>query len=84
MEQLINNMLANALVTEKTDTPQKPQDTQDAQKPQESGETQETPVVSEDGKTLEDQMALAAMLMMQNPVVPVEQVLTPEVQAEVA
>ena len=119
MEQLINNMLANAQLPqmptaakkgdassqkdgfqklleqkqsdgaqpskpEKTDTPQKPQDAQDAQKPQESGETQETPVVSEDGKTLEDQMALAAMLMMQNPVVPVEQVLTPEVQAEVA
>ena len=69
---------------EKTDAPQKPQESQDAQKPQESGETQETPVVPEDAKALEDQMALAAMLMMQNPVVPVEQVMTPEVQAEAA
>ncbi|MCI9578498.1 MAG: hypothetical protein HFF98_06595 [Oscillibacter sp.] len=69
---------------EKTDAPQKPQDSQDAQKPQESGETQETPAVPEDAKALEDQMALAAMLMMQNPVVPVEQVMTPEIQAEAA
>lgn len=67
---------------EKADAPQKPQEPQDAQRVQEAGE--EVPAAPKDGKVLEDQMTLAAMLMMQNPVVPVEQVLTPEVQAEAA
>lgn len=69
---------------EKTDAPQKPQEAQDTQKPQEAGETQQAPAAPKDGKVLEDQMVLAAMQMMQNPVVPVEQVLTPEVQTEAA
>lgn len=67
---------------EKTDAPQKPQEPQDVQKTQEAGE--QAPAAPKDGKVLEDQMTLAAMLMMQNPVVPVEQVLTPEAQAEAA
>ena len=67
---------------EKTDAPQKPQEAQDAQKTQEAGEAQQAPAAPKDGKVLEDQMVLAAMQMMQNPVVPVEQVLTPEVQTE--
>ena len=65
---------------ERADAPQKPQEPQDAQTAREAGE--QAPAVPKDGKVLEDQMTLAAMLMMQNPVVPVEQVLTPEVQAE--
>lgn len=114
MEQLINNMLANAQIPqvptvakkgessaqkdgfqklleqkqtdasqaqkpEKAETPQKPQD---AQKAQEAQETQTAP--EEDGKVLEERMTLAAMMMMQAPVTPVEQVMTPEVQAEAA
>lgn len=67
---------------EKPETAQKPQEPQDTQKPQETGE--QAPAAPQDGKALEDQMALAAMLMMQNPVVPVEQTLTPEVQTEAA
>lgn len=73
---------AQAPKQEKPETAQKPQEAQDAQKTQEAGET--APAAPKDGKVLEDQMALAAMLMMQNPVVPVEQVLTPEVQTEAA
>lgn len=67
---------------EKAETPQKPQEAQDAEKLQET----ETPVQAgpKGQKELEDQMALAAMAMLQNPVVPVEQALTPEVQAEAA
>lgn len=42
-------------------------------------ETQEAP---QEGQELEERMVLAAMAMMQAPVVPVEQVMTPEVQAE--
>lgn len=112
MEQLINNMLANAQIPqvptvakkgessgqkdgfqklleqkqgsdasqaqkpEKAETPQKPQDAQEVQ------ETQTAP--EEDGKILEERMTLAAMMMMQAPVTPVEQVMTPEVQAETA
>lgn len=67
---------------EKTEAPQKPQDaqkTEEAQEPQEGQEVQTTP---EDGKVLEERMTLAAMMMMQAPVVPVEETLTPEVQAE--
>ncbi len=112
MEQLINNMLANAQIPqmptvtkkgessgqkdgfqklleqkqtdasqaprqEKAETIQKPQD---AQKAQETQEVQTTP--EEDGKVLEERMTLAAMMMMQAPVTPVEQVMTPEVQVE--
>ena len=67
---------------EKAETPQKPQEAQNAEKLQET----ETPVQTgpKGQKELEDQMALAAMAMLQNPVVPVEQALTPEVQAEAA
>ncbi len=69
---------------EKPEAAQKPQEAQDVQKTQETGETQQAPAAPKDGKVLEDQMALAAMLMMQNPVIPVEQALTPEVQTEAA
>lgn len=41
-------------------------------------QTQEGPAVTEDPQELEKQMALAAMAVMQNPVVPVEQVTAPE------
>ena len=120
MEQLINNMLANAQIpqiptavkkgesssqkdgfqklleqkqggdasqpakAEKTETPDKPQDAQNPQKTQESGETRQPVPGAKDEKELEAQMALAAMAMLQTPVVPVEQVMTPEVQAEAA
>lgn len=67
---------------EKAEDPQKPQDAQKGQEAQDSQEVQESPAAQEDGKVLEERMALAAMLMMQNPVVPVEETLTPEVQAE--
>lgn len=75
---------AQAPKQEKPEAAQKPQEAQDAQKTQEPGEAQQAPAAPKDGKVLEDQMALAAMLMMQNPVVPVEQTLTPEVQTEAA
>lgn len=55
-------------------------ETQEA--PQEPQETVQT--VPADAKELEDRMLLAAMAMMQNPVVPAEEVLTPEVQTEAA
>lgn len=70
---------------EKADTTQNSQNTQTAQsgeKPQEADQPQEVQAVQEDPKELEKQMALAAMAMLQNPVVPAEQVVTPEVQAE--
>lgn len=69
---------------EKAETPQKPQDAQKGQEAQESQEDQENPTVQEDGKVLEERMTLAAMLMAQAPVVPVEETLTPEVQTEAA
>ena len=47
-----------------------------------TGEGQIT--AAEDPKELENQMALAAMAVMQNPVVPVEQVTAPEEMAETA
>lgn len=46
--------------------------------PAQEDQPQEGPVVAEDPKELEKQMALAAMAVMQNPVVPVEQVTAPE------
>lgn len=65
---------------EKTEGTQNPQDTQ---KPQETEESQPVQTAPKDGgKELEEQMALAAMAMLQTTVVPVEQVMTPEVQAE--
>lgn len=70
---------------EKAETPQKPQDAQKGQEAQEAQESQEVQeVVQEDGKVLEERMTLAAMLMAQAPVVPVEETLTPEVQTEAA
>lgn len=69
---------------EKAETPQKPQDAQSAEKPQEADASQEVQAAPKSEKELEDQMALAAMAMLQNPVVPVEQAMTPEVQAEAA
>ena len=69
---------------EKTDDAQKPQDAQKAQETQETQEPQENPAALEDGKVLEERMTLAAMLMAQAPVVPVEETLTPEVQTEAA
>ena len=68
---------------DKAENPQKPQEAQVAQEPQESGEPQ-NPAAPEDGKELEMRMALAAMAVMQAPVVPAEQVLAPEAQAEAA
>lgn len=67
---------------EKPETVEKDaQPVQDGKEPQEA-EAETQPVVKS-GKELEDQMALAAMAMMQNPVVPVEQVTAPEAQAAV-
>ena len=69
---------------EKADASQKQDDPQNAEKPQEAQESQQ-PSAPKDSRELEDQMALAAMAMLQNPVVPVEQLeMTPEVQAEVS
>lgn len=65
---------------EKAETPQKTQEAQNTDKPQETETPVQTAPKSE--KELEEQMALAAMAMLQNPVVPVEQAMTPEVQAE--
>lgn len=113
MEQLINNMLANAQLpqipqvgrknetentqkdgfqklleqkqsadaesapkTEKPDAAQKPQDSRTAQnteKPQEAEQPQQAGTVKTTDKELEEQMVLAAMAMLQNPVVPVEE-----------
>ena len=77
-----------------TDSPEAPRKekteaVQDTQEPQEAQAVQETqeqvqPAAPKGAKELEEQMLLAAMAMMQNPVVPAEQVVTPEVQAEVA
>jgi len=67
---------------EKAETTQKPQDAQDAEKTPEADT--EVPAAPKSEKELEDQMALAAMAMLQNPVVPVEQAMTPEAQAEAA
>lgn len=69
---------------EKPETPEKPQEAQNGQKTQEAGETQTPQAGAKDDKELEAQMALAAMAMLQTPVVPVEQAMTPEVQAEAA
>lgn len=72
---------------EKPGDAQKPQDAQESQNTepsQEAGQTQQDQGVQKDPKELEAQMALAAMAMMQTPVVPVEQVMTPEVQTEAA
>lgn len=73
--------------SQKQDDPrnaEKPQEAQEAQEPQQAQESQQ-PAAPKDGRELEDQMALAAMAMLQNPVVPVEQLeMTPEVQAEVS
>ena len=63
---------------------QKPQDAQKAEGAQESQESQEVQPAPEDEKVLEERMTLAAMMMMQAPVVPVEEALTPEAQAEAA
>ena len=116
MEQLINNMLANAQMPqipqvgkksegvqkdgfqklleqkqtdasqapgqEKAETTQKPQDARDAERTPEADT--EVPAAPKSEKELENQMALAAMAMLQNPVVPVEQAMTPEAQAEAA
>ena len=67
---------------EKAETTQKPQDAQDAEKTPEADT--EVPAAPKSEKELENQMALAAMAMLQNPVVPVEQAMTPEAQAEAA
>ena len=62
---------------------EKPQESSKPQEAQEGPEA-ENPAVPKNIRELENQMALAAMAMMQNPVVPVEEVMTPEVQAEAA
>ncbi len=71
----------------KADAPQDPKSAQSGGKEvQETDQPQEAQAVQEDPKELEKQMALAAMAMLQNPVVPAEQAIspTPEVQAEAA
>lgn len=71
------------LEQKQTDQTRKPEEAEAAQNPQEAqgaGETadgQSQPVVM-DGKELEEQMVLAAMAMMQTPVVPAEQAAMPE------
>ncbi len=73
---------AQAPKPEKADAAQKPQEAQGAQETQ---ETEEQPqAVFEDGRELEERMVLAAMAAMQAPVVPVEQTIAPEAQAEAA
>lgn len=80
------------LLEQKADTQTPKQEKIDAgsQAPRSEGTTQEpeqprqVQVTQKDPKELEDQMALAAMAMMQAPVVPVEQTLTPEVQTGAA
>lgn len=73
---------AQAPKQEKTDAgSQAPRSEGAAQEPEQPRQVQ---ITQKDPKELEDQMALAAMAMMQAPVVPVEQTLTPEVQTEVA
>ena len=69
---------------EKAETARDPQDAKRPQEGQEAQEPQQAEPVVKDEKALEDQMALAAMAMLQAPVVPVEQAMTPEVQAEAA
>lgn len=70
--------------TPKQEQPEAPEKTQETpQKPQQAEETPQNQPAAEEGKELEDRMALAAMAMLQNPVVPVEQAMTPEVQEEV-
>jgi len=70
---------------EKAEAPQDSKPAQGGEKAPEAGQPQQAQAVQEDPKELEKQMALAAMAMLQNPVVPVEEtVLTPEVQAEAA
>lgn len=54
---------------EKTEPAERPQEAQGAQKSPEAGEPQQVQTVPKDGKVLEEQMTLAAMLMMQNPLV---------------
>lgn len=73
-QKLLEQKRADAPQTsekEKGDAPQNTQKTQDAQKTQETQETGEPQklqtAVPKDGKILEEQMTLAAMLMMQNP-----------------
>lgn len=66
---------------EKPEAPQKPQDAQDAQTVRQAGEGQARDG-AENGRELEERMALAAMAMLQTTVVPVEQAMTPEAQAE--
>ena len=57
---------------EKSEAPQNPQEAQGAQ------ETVEGQPAFKDGRELEERMALAAMAMMQTPVVPAEQAAVPE------
>ena len=60
------------------------QSTQNAEKPQEEQETRQ-PATPKNGRELEEQMTLAAMAMLQNPVVTAEELeLAPEVQVEVS
>ncbi len=68
---------------EKTDAPRDSKPAQGGEKTQGTDQPQEAQAVQEDPKELEKQIALAAMAVLQNPVVPVERtVMTPEVQAE--
>lgn len=76
---------------EKADAAQKPQDSaQNSEKPQEAqqqAQEPQRPAAPKEGKELEEQMMLAAMAMLQNPVVPVEEMqveMMPEVQVEMA
>lgn len=84
-QKLLEQKQADASRPPKAESPEnEPQEVQDAQKPQKAEEPQQPQDASKDEKALEAQMALAAMAVLQTPVVPVEQAMTPEVQAEAA
>ena len=73
MEQKQGSEAPAAPRQEKPETSEKPQEAQGSQQPQETEQPQETQTVPKDGMELEEQMVLAAMAMLQNPVVPAEE-----------
>ncbi|WP_295751311.1 flagellar hook-length control protein FliK [uncultured Oscillibacter sp.] len=73
MEQKQGSEAPAAPRQEKPETSEKSQEAQGSQQPQETEQPQETQTVPKDGKELEEQMVLAAMAMLQNPVVPAEE-----------
>ena len=79
MEQKQGTDAPEAPRQDKAETPQDAQEPQEAPTVQEAQEPAE-PSAPKGTKELEEQMLLAAMAMMQNPVVPAVQVLPPAVQ----